>query len=656
MKKMDFRRQGILLAVVLVMSLSVWLINWARTPELDTERFPGDGRPVPRSQWQLYNYREKGEALMVEEEGPYILLKGLKGEIQSVSVRLGSQLPPRTVIKLHYPDASGELSHDRMEEKESNEGMLEYLFRLPPKEYSFLRLSIPADFVPKEILVSESPVESLTHVIPPFRARDLAIPFLALLALGELVLRFWPGISSRLQDLWGRKRLLGLKLLELAAAGTAAGLLAWPLCCFRGIPYTWQHMAYFFLLGAMACGLWLLRGQAEAHPQWVFALLSLTVGLMIITASPLTAYIPGDGGIHYRHALSLSYGGEAYITKAERSLMGLIDFPAYASNEYNGIYFQHMRSYVLEGALYIMEESPLSFPSPLYAPGALGLWLGRFFGMHFVVGYALGRIVNLMAYTMLISFTIKLARRGRVLLCVTGLMPSALFQASTYSPGGIAMALAMLYTVLLFRLPEKDKSLRAMLIKSGLIVAIVLAAFMTPAVSMGKGLALTAGDQLAGLLSDPLGTLKIFARFILRDLPASGFLTQMGSFPRLVVSAPGAMVFMAALGITALTEPEEEPLPEKGSITLKAGLLAGLCFAAGVLILCASLVLTPVNEGKISGFQGRWLLPVLFPLLYILRLPQIKSTFHKGRYLYAMVGPAALITVMQLWRILRCYR
>lgn len=226
MKKMDFRRQGILLAVVLVMSLSVWLINWARTPELDTERFPGDGRPVPRSQWQLYNYREKGEALMVEEEGPYILLKGLKGEIQSVSVRLGSQLPPRTVIKLHYPDASGELSPDRMEEKESNEGMLEYLFRLPPKEYSFLRLSIPADFVPKEILVSESPVESLTHVIPPFRARDLAIPFLALLALGELVLRFWPGISSRLQDLWGRKRLLGLKLLELAAAGTAAGLLA----------------------------------------------------------------------------------------------------------------------------------------------------------------------------------------------------------------------------------------------------------------------------------------------------------------------------------------------------------------------------------------------------------------------------------------------
>ena len=87
MKKVDFRRQGILLAAVLVMSLSVWLINWARTPELNPESFHGDGQPVPRSQWQLYNYREKGEALMVEEDGPYILLKGLEGEIQSVSVR-----------------------------------------------------------------------------------------------------------------------------------------------------------------------------------------------------------------------------------------------------------------------------------------------------------------------------------------------------------------------------------------------------------------------------------------------------------------------------------------------------------------------------------------------------------------------------------------
>ncbi len=654
MKGRNFRSQSILLVTVLALSLSIWLINWARTPELNPESFPGDGQAVERENWQMYGYEEKGKFLKAGSEGSYILLRGFRGKIQSVSVRVNSQLPSGTILTLHYPDASGGLSPDRMEEAEASEGMTEYLFTMPPKEYSFLRLGIPADFVPGEILVSPSPLNAATHVIPPFRIRDFAIPFFILLALGELILHIWPRLSEKLRALIKARKSLGIGFLKLLGAGVILALAAWPLCSFRGIPYTWQHAAFFLLLGAMIYGLWLFRNHAAEHPQRVFALVCLGIGLMFIAASPLTSYIPGDGGIHYRHALSLSYGGQAYITKAERSLMGLIEFPVYSSNSYNGIYFDHMRAHVSKGALYIMEESPLSYPSPLYLPGAFGLWLGRFFGMHFVVGYALGRAVNLLAYALIVCLAIKLARRGRVLLCVVSLLPSALFQASTYSPGGIAMALAMLCTVLLFRRPEGERDTRSILIKSGLIAAIVLAAFMTPAAALGGKLPVTAGDQVSNILSNPLGAVKMFARFILKDLLGSGFMTELGNLSTLTARVPGAMLFLAALGITALTEPEEEPL--KVSVPLRAGLFAGLCFCVGVIILCTYLICTPAGQTWITGFQGRWLLPVLFPLLYLLRLPQIKSTFHRGRYLYVMISPALLLTVMQLWRILRCFR
>ncbi len=119
---------------------------------------------------------------------------------------------------------------------------------------------------------------------------------------------------------------------------------------------------------------------------------------------------------------------------------------------------------------------------------------------------------------------------------------------------------------------------------------------------------------------------------------------------------PGSALILAALGITALTEPEVEPLADAGSLAGRICAAVCLGLAVGGLAVWTYLRLSPVGDGAVSGFQGRWLLPALFPALYLLRLPQIKSTFHRGRYLYAMLCPAVLLSCMKLWMILRCYR
>lgn len=655
MERVNWRRQGTLLGIVLALALSAWLINWARTPELTLQSFPEDGRAVPSRSWQLHDCQLKGDAVIRTGEEPYIKFGGLSGSMQSLLVRFRAEPPPGIEIVLYYPDDSGHILPERYEKSRASACKTEYMFSFPLKEYGFLRLEVPADYVLSEVLVSESPLKNQSHIMPSFRIQDLVIFFVLLLAAAQALLYFWPKLLPRLAALWGARGPFCLGAVKALGTGTALALLAWPVCHLRGIPYLWNHVCFFLLAGAVCCGLWLLRGQAAQRPQRVFALLCLGLGLIFITAAPLIANIPGDGGIHYRHALFTSYGGRAYITRTDAYMIGLIDFPGYANLEMNREFGELVEAHYTSGARQIAEESLLSFPFPAYLPGALGLWLGRFLGMGFAWNYAFGRFVNLLAYTLIVCSAIKLAGRGKILLCVAGLVPSAVFQAATFSPGGIMMAAAMLSAVALFRLGGR-RGRAVWAARAGLMLLMVLAVFTAPSAVLESGLGLTAGDQLAYIMSSPLSFIKTMVKFALRDLVRPGFLMELGNFSAYAINVPGSALVLAALGITALTEPEDEPLLDTGSLAGKAGVAVCLCAAVGGLAVWTYLRLSPVGEGAVSGFQGRWLLPALFPALYLLRLPKIKSTLHRGRYLYAMLCPAVLLSCMKMWLILRCYR
>ncbi len=655
MKKGIFRGHGKVLAAVLVLALAVWLVNWARTPELTTQVFPKDGRAVPSLNWQLHDCQFKGDAVVITGEEPYVTFTGLSGSIEVISLRFGIELPPDVELRLYYPDDAGNFLPERYETAVSVCGKTEYTFAFPLKEYKSLRLEVPVDYKLSEVLVSEEPIWHRSHVIPPFRLWDLLAFFLVLLAAGEALANFWPGISRRLGVMWRAKGPFLMGAGKALGAGAALALLAWPVCHIRGIPYLWSHVCFFMLAGIICCGLWLLRGKAADRPQWVFALLCLGLGLMFIAAAPLTANIPGDGGVHYRYALYTSYGGRAYVTKSDMSMIGLSKLPGYANIGANEDFFELMQTQFKSGAYQINQVSLLSFPFPAYLPGALGLWLGRFLGMGFTETYVFGQIMNLLAYTLMVCCAVKLARRGKILLCVVGLVPSAVFQAATFSPGGITMAAAMLVAVGFFRLGgRKGRGIWAA--RVGLALALMLAVFAAPSAVLGSGLDLTAGDQLAYIMSSPLAFIKTMAKFALRDLVRPGFLTGLGNFSSYAISVPGSALILAALGITALTEPEVEPLADAGSLAGRICAAVCLGLAVGGLAVWTYLRLSPVGDGAVSGFQGRWLLPALFPALYLLRLPQIKSTFHRGRYLYAMLCPAVLLSCMKLWMILRCYR
>jgi len=676
---------------------------------LALEAFPADGHSLLADlEWEYRDCQLQGDYIVVTGEKPRVYLSGFSEEIQSVSVRLQTELTPPNTFTLLYLSEDG--TYYVLNKKEVSSGKKEYLFSVPQREHAWFALDIPGDIQIKDILVSPSPLEAESNVIPPFRFLDLVVICVILLALAELTLyqrhrigRWLGGLSYNCKS-----------ILKMLAAGAACVLLAWPVYHFCGLPFLWQQMAFFFIMGMLLYGLWFMRRWAEENPHRIFVFLCLGVGLLLILASPLTSYITEDGGIHYQHTLSLSYMGNAYVTGAEKYMMNMEPFPGYAHIEGNESFVQSMQDSFEKGGIYTFRENILR-PSFLgYLPGAMGLWLGRFLGLPFVWMYGMGRFANLLAYTLLVAFAVKRANQGKALLCAVALIPSAVFQAASYSYGPFLMGVAMIAVVLYFneiQQPDTPMTLRKTAAILGLFLVaflprpiyfpVVLMMFFIPrtklpdpilkrrymlltvlaifillvglvlpvltgqpmATDPRSGLPVTALDQVKYIFTHPLDYAKTFVKYMgieyLNPNNASQVLTKLGSFADLTAQVPGAIVVLVILAFVAFTEPENSPLPDGQERTIpwiKLGVALSVCCSIGVIATWSYVMFSPVGAATIAGCQGRYLLPLLFPALYILRSTKINSTFHKGNYLYVVLCPIAWLSCMGLWSILQSYR
>lgn len=707
------KRQLALAACALLAALAVWVVNWARTPEaLSLETMPEDGRSVLAGlEWESHDCRVQRGWVLPTGSRPRAYFSGFEGQVQSVAVRLERELPTGTLCRLYYPDSSGSYRKTWFDEEVASGGKRELLFSLPAEEYSSLRLEIPQGYRLEDVRVSAQPLVAESHAIPAFRFFDLALFFLLLLALGELALYRRKAIAGLLKSLWRGKKAYGWALLKMLGVGTICGLLAWPVCNFRGIAYQWQQAAFFVAGGVGLCGLWFMRRWAAEYPQRIFAFLCLGTGLLFILASPLTSYLTGEGGFPFQNALSLSYAGNVHVTGAEKALMNQENFPLYFDMEQNRLYAESLRTAFDSGTLYVFWENVFQPAFLGYLPGALGLWLGRFLGLSFTSMYVLGRFSSLLAYTLVVSCAVKRADRGKALLCAVALTPTAVFQAASYNGNSWTMAFAMLGAALYFselrraapitpgragailgvfllaflprpayfplllmlfflpgaKLPNPGarRRWRLSVLFEGLLLAVLfllpLATGQTSAGGPRGGLPVTALSQAKHIVTDPVDYAKVLVKFLAKEYlnpsHAGRVLTELGSFSGVAVHVPGAVLVLALLLFVSITEPEAPALagPERLIPWEKAGVMAGVCCAIGLVATWSYLAFSPVSASTISGCGGLSLLPLLFPGLSVFRSAKIQCSFRKDRYLYAVLCPLAALTCLGIWLVLRCY-
>lgn len=115
-----------------------------------------------------------------------------------------------------------------------------------------------------------------------------------------------------------------------------------------------------------------------------------------------------------------------------------------------------------------------TYPPVLYAPGALGLWIGRSLGWPPTTSAYFGRVANATAYTILGLATLALATRARRALFTLLVLPMPLSLAASFNQDALIIALSALAAALLTPCNPVGRGKRFRLITASVIVAVVV--------------------------------------------------------------------------------------------------------------------------------------------------------------------------------------
>lgn len=344
-----------------------------------------------------------------------------------------------------------------------------------------------------------------------------------------------------------------------------------------------------------------------------------------------------------------------------------------------------------------------------YLPAATGLWLSRVLHLPLTWQFVMGKLFNLLFYAAISFAAIRILPRKKMLASVVALLPTNVFLASNYTYDTWVTCLLLLATALVYReivrrdvrLSDKNAvkigaafllalgpkaiyfplvGIAALMPRSkysdsrkrrvfiGFFVAIailVLLSFVLPfMVTTGSGVetgdtrggaGVSSPGQVRFVLSDPLLAFNIFTSFILNtwiSLPGSdnatsffGYLGQPHSFQPVLSGVPAVLVALACV-------------LDNRETTGKVGVAGKVWTAALALVSMYGIVaalyvsFTPVGLHQVNGVQGRYLLPLVFPLAAILGDLKIENKYPRGACELVFCGASVFVIAVCTWLVI----
>jgi uncharacterized membrane protein len=433
-------------------------------------------------------------------------------------------------------------------------------------------------------------------------------------------------------------------------------------------------------------------------PAW-FVAFALLFGGIIALALP-----PGQAPDEYQHfgrAYALSEGvlfpTEAMLPKGVNRLFGFTSsLPFNAGNKLK------LKELLAFGGLPLDEQhrAPKQLPaSSVYSPlpylfSAAGIALARAAGLSPLWIYYAGRLVNLLIWTILAALGLRRTPVFRWVFLLLLLAPMSLSQAASYSADSLTNALSFLWICLALEMAfgGRPVALRQVIVLLAFAVilpltkppyaALLLAAAVIPTACFGSRrrrvltllamLALAvpliyisaginrdyyyslikfpgvdAAAQQAGLLTHPLTFLKATVQTLVED---GRFMLEAytGILGWLDTRLPGFIYwsYPLILLLAALVDSRRDIRIEAWQkiLLVLSGLLAFVLVAAGQWITWTAL-----NARKVSDIQGRYLIPVVPPILLGLYNHQFEVA---GRFLPifapAYSGVVLLCTIISI--------
>ena len=408
-------------------------------------------------------------------------------------------------------------------------------------------------------------------------------------------------------------------------------------------------------------------------PENLFLPIILILGAVMLFGSPLK-HICWDFDSHYPWAVQTSYPGTTYITQSYYA----IDNVAPQSLVLSGSDHKSDAEYLSESDEILLSQQRSEISIAHLPAGAL-MAMARWFGADFKTKYNMGRLAYLLVYSFVCYFAIKKLKSGKMILATICLFPTNLFLATNYAYDWCVTAFCILgtaYFISELQQPDKPITTKDTVIMSvafalgalpkliyimlmgmtlfmrknwiskqerrkyyiiiTIVFAVVMFMFMLRARSSIGGSGDTRGgnvnpsEQLAGILANPFGYIKMLSKFLLEYLSVAKMREYISNFAYLGIGRFWT-IFVACVFVTAITDTDGKTT-YKIPVYMKA--LSVLLYAGMAALIASALYLsfTPVGGQTVNGCQPRYITPLLAPILLILTGKRFNIIKNKAAY------------------------
>lgn len=547
-------------------------------------------------------------------------------------------------------------------------------------EYSSYLLNIPANFKLSEVYYARDndysgPSKTMLMFIAIAAVLLLTVIIMCIRMTAEAVAKIDRAVILFLKNIYDCRKKIGEKALSHVIILLLFLALSY-LGSYSGYYRFSGKTAVLSLFAGAIVSLFIVHYRSMAKRiECIGFFTVLLTGSMIAVLSPANVGVSWDDQIHYYRAVKLSHVFDKQISAADTAI---IDECVEVGNEKK--YFdktgQRRSNMVMEdleraGYYENAGEREGIVSSAAYLPQAAGLVVARGLGLPFAARVMLGRWMNTLLLAVLSFFAMKKLQNGKLVVLLIVLIPTNIFIAGNYAYDTWLTAWSILGLSAFFgewQRPEKKMKKRTMcLIAGSMFLAvlpklvyfpiilitlfmplskfetkrqcyfyrmIIMASAMLPlctaylqniAHGMGAGEELgdirggaevNAAAQLDFIRNNPAHWAKIMFRFLSVYLNpvAEGreYITNMTYY---CYSPMNEKLLLGAIVAGAFVSRDEN---ETGfPWWTKAGVLlvyAGIGFVAAFSMYVA---FTAVASETVLGCQGRYLMPALFPALYV---------------------------------------
>ncbi len=395
------------------------------------------------------------------------------------------------------------------------------------------------------------------------------------------------------------------------------------------------------------------------RPALLFLYFFIVPALLCALLIP-AGFVP-DEEKHFLRALSLSQfhviSGDVCVPENINDIFGIKGF----DNLIN------LWSLKASDATYMTSCTMAIFYAPLsYLPQSIGVWMSSLFTDHLYVIFISARLSCLAATTAMLYLAVRIAPFGKYIIIMLSLMPLFIQEAASVAVDGLSVASVILMAAFYFYLREQKApftkrqivtmaltiisvfSVKSAYLLLGFIfmllppagfggikrkriilLSVYILAILLPVIywllvyfcgfdfskSVGDGASIM--SQLSLLIGDPLK----FPRVLFNTLSANAIWYFKSCFSLLLLSFDMSKAAILLLMICLV-------------VTLLLGRHARIGWRNVIFITAASLITvimifgleylqwTGTGADMIDGVQGRYFIPLFFPILCMIRLPQ----------------------------------